>query len=164
MFYRCKKVQHKPINIQVRDQIQRSKETWVCWGTVHRTDRCATRQCLMCQDHTAQTSHSQVFLGALRYNSPDCPVCHQTVRCTSGETANSRNGRLCKGYSTLQCAAEVRTEVRGTPDSEQDLSSVAPDCPVPHEDKASNGQLLQNPNSWVTWQRTGQCPVAHRTV
>jgi hypothetical protein len=27
MFYRCKKVQHKPINIQVRDQIQRSKET-----------------------------------------------------------------------------------------------------------------------------------------
>jgi hypothetical protein len=25
MFYRCIKVQHKPINIQVRDQIQRSK-------------------------------------------------------------------------------------------------------------------------------------------
>jgi hypothetical protein len=30
MFYRCKKVQYKPINIQVRDQIQRSKETRVC--------------------------------------------------------------------------------------------------------------------------------------
>jgi hypothetical protein len=27
MFYRCKMVQYKPINIQDRDQIQRSKET-----------------------------------------------------------------------------------------------------------------------------------------
>jgi hypothetical protein len=33
---------------------------------------------------------------------------------------------------------------------------VAPDYPVPQEDKASNGQLLQNPNGWVTWRRTGQ--------
>jgi hypothetical protein len=41
---------------------------------------------------------------------------------------------------------------------------VAPDCPVPQGDKASNGQLLPNPNSWVTWRCTGQCPVAHRTV
>jgi hypothetical protein len=65
-------------------------------------------------------------------------IIHRTVRCTSGATANSRNGRLCKGYSALQCA----TEVRGAPDSEQDLSGVAPDCPMPHEDKASNGQLL----------------------
>jgi hypothetical protein len=37
-------------------------------------------------------------------------------------------------------------------------------CPVPQEDKLSNGRLSQNPNSWVTWRRTGQCPVAHRTV
>jgi hypothetical protein len=27
MFYRCIKVQHKPINVQERGQIQRSKET-----------------------------------------------------------------------------------------------------------------------------------------
>jgi hypothetical protein len=32
----------------------------------------------------------------------------------------------------------------------------APDCPVPLEDKGANGQLLQNPNGWVTWRRTGQ--------
>jgi hypothetical protein len=97
-------------------------------------------------------SHSRVSRDALRYNSSDCPMCHRTVRCTSGATAKSRNGRLCKGYSALQCTPEVR----GAPDSEQDLSGVAPDCPVPHEDKASNGQLLPNPNSWVTWRRTGQ--------
>jgi hypothetical protein len=37
------------------------------------------------------------------------------------------------------------------------MSGVAPDCPVPLEDKASNGQKLPNPNSWVMW-------LAHRTV
>jgi hypothetical protein len=37
-------------------------------------------------------------------------------------------------------------------------------CLVPLEDNASNGQLLPNPNGWVTWRRTGQCPVAHWTV
>jgi hypothetical protein len=30
-------------------------------------------------------------------------------------------------------------------------------CSVPLENKASNGQKLPNPNSWVTW-------LAHRTV
>jgi hypothetical protein len=47
--------------------------------------------------------------------------------------------------------------VRGAPDTEQCLSGVAPDCPMPLEDKASNGQKLPNPNGWVTW-------LAHRTV
>jgi hypothetical protein len=37
-----------------------------------------------------QSSHSREFKGALRYNSLDCPVCHRTVRCTSGATANLR--------------------------------------------------------------------------
>jgi hypothetical protein len=53
--------------------------------------------------------------------------------------------------------AEVRAVVRGTPDSKQCLSDAAPDCPVPLEDKASNGQKLPNPNGWVTW-------LAHQTV
>jgi hypothetical protein len=43
------------------------------------------------------------------------------------------------------CAALVVAEVSGW------------DCPVPLEDKASNGQKLPNPNGWVTW-------LAHRTV
>jgi hypothetical protein len=47
--------------------------------------------------------------------------------------------------------------VRGAPDCEECLSGAAPDCPVPLEDKASNGQKLLNPNGWVTW-------LAHRTV
>ena len=59
--------------------------------------------------------------------------------------------------SALQYAAEARAEVRGAPDTEQCLSGAAPECPVPLEDKASNGQMLQNPNGWVTW-------LAYRTV
>jgi hypothetical protein len=47
--------------------------------------------------------------------------------------------------------------VRGAPDTTQCLSGAAPDCPVPLEDKASNGQKLLNPNGWVMW-------LAHRTV
>jgi hypothetical protein len=51
--------------------------------------------------------HSRVSQGALRYNSPDCPVCHRTVRCDSGVTAIQRNGRLQKhgrqSYSDEQC-------------------------------------------------------------
>jgi hypothetical protein len=46
---------------------------------------------------------------------------------------------------------------QSAPNNEQCLSSVAPDCPVPLEDEASNCQKVQNPNGWVTW-------LAHRTV
>jgi hypothetical protein len=49
-------------------------------------------------------------------------------------------------YRTVN-AAEVR-EVgqRGT-----ELFGVAPDCPVPHEDKASNGRPTPSPNDKLTW-------------
>jgi hypothetical protein len=42
----------------------------------------------------------------------------------------------------------------------------APDCPVPQTDKGANGQMLQNPNGWVTWRWTvhSTYQVAHRTV
>jgi hypothetical protein len=53
--------------------------------------------------------------------------------------------------------AESDPPVRGAPDTKQCLSGAASDCPVPLEDKASNGQKLPNPNGWVTW-------LSHRTV
>jgi hypothetical protein len=54
--------------------------------------------------------------------------------------------------------------VRGAPNTEQCLSGAAPDCPVPLEDKASKGQMLPNPNGWVTWlaHRTIRCPHRHQ--
>jgi hypothetical protein len=100
------------------------------------------------------TLNSRVSQGALRYNSPDCPVSHRTVRCTSGATAPSRNGRLQKlknqSYIEEQCAqSQSRPSV-----PHRTLHSA---CPVPLEDKASNDRLRPNPNGWVTW-------LAHQTV
>jgi hypothetical protein len=117
--------------------------------------------------------------------APDCPVCHRTVssapgpynselftfgffqrrsaithrtvRCTSGAMATNTtvdcNGRLQFRYSARTVRAEVRAAARG-----------APDCPVPLDDKAPTvdcGRTLTV--GWHGW-RTGQCPMAHRTV
>jgi hypothetical protein len=124
----------------------------VCPSLAHRTVRCATGQCPVHQGESARTPQLRVSQAQLRYNSPDCPMCHRTVRCTNGATAT------CAQRSTLQseqCNSDVRVDgQRGT-----GLSGVAPDCPVPHEDKASNGQPAPSPNGWMTWRRTGHCPV-----
>jgi hypothetical protein len=42
------------------------------------------------------------------------------------------------------------------------LSGVAPDCPVPQEDKAPTVDPAPNPNGWLTWQRTAPVRCAHR--
>jgi hypothetical protein len=75
----------------------------------------------------------------------DYPVCHRTVSGAPGP------------YRIKLATLEVRAVVRGAPDSQQYLSGVAPDYPVPLEDKASNSHKLQNHNGWVTW-------LAHQTV
>jgi hypothetical protein len=97
-----------------------------------------------------QTLHLRVFPGALRYKSPDCLVCHQTVRCTKQSNGYQCNGRLHSALTELQFVAEVRAGARGAPDSEPCLSG-APRC------QSSNGRNRQNPNGWVTW-------LVHRTV
>jgi hypothetical protein len=156
MFYRCKKVQHKPINIQVRDQIQRSKRKLECvvdWRT--RLSGVPSYNVWCTMSVRRRTSHSRENWATLRYNSPDCPMCHQTVRCASGATATRSNGPLQKGMTHEQYTQSQSRRVRGALDSEQYLSGGTPDCPVPQEDKLSNGRLSQNPNSWVTWRCTG---------
>jgi hypothetical protein len=59
----------------------------------------------------------------------------------------------------------VTTEIRAGSQRGTGLSGVAPDCPVPQENKASNGRPAPNPNGWVTWRRTrqGTVPVQWRT-
>jgi hypothetical protein len=50
--------------------------------------------------------------------------------------------------SEEQCATvrdRAEPSVRDAPDTEQCLSGATPDCPVPLEDKASNGQKLPEP-------------------
>jgi hypothetical protein len=82
---------------------------------------------------------------------------HRTVRCTSGATA------ICAQTSTLQ-SEQYRGRSQSSGQRGTGLSDATPDCPVPQEDKASNGRSAPSPNGRMTWRHTGHCPVAHRTV
>jgi hypothetical protein len=106
------------------------------------------------QGESARTLHLRVSQAQLRYNSPDCPVCHRTVRCTCGATT------ICAQRSTLQ-SEQWNSDVRAVSQRGTGLSDVTPDCPVPHEDKASNGRPASGPNEKMTWRRTG-LSGAHR--
>jgi hypothetical protein len=71
-------------------------------GLAHRTVRCATGQCPVHQGTRSSTRYLREIQRALRYNSPDCPVKHQTVSgatpdCPVCQRSNgyfARNGRL----------------------------------------------------------------------
>jgi hypothetical protein len=106
------------------------KSAEVCPGLAHWTVWCATEQCPVHQGLQLRTAHLREFWEPLRYNSPDCPVAHRTVRCASGATATSAPTVTC---NCIQCAtvrAEVRHAPEGAPDSLQDLSGAPPDCLV----------------------------------
>jgi hypothetical protein len=142
MFYRCQRFNSKPIQRLKRVQKERSKgNRSALWSGAPDSVRCT-------REDRSRTLQLRVSQAQLRYNSPDCPVCHRTVRCTSGATATYTQ------RSTLQseqCNSDVRAEgQRGT-----GLSGVAPDCPVPHLDKASNGRPAPSPNGRMTWRHTG---------
>jgi hypothetical protein len=113
------KIQHKQIKRSSygskRKEQKKSKRTLV-WrtglsGVPPDSVRCTRVDRL-------QTCHLWVLEAPLRYNSPDCPVCHRTVRCTSGATASQRNGRLqrstvknsaCRSQSSRQRRTEQCT-------------------------------------------------------
>jgi hypothetical protein len=134
MFYRCIKVQHKPIK-RLKKEFKKKGEKKPKCALVWRTGLSGVPPDSVRCTRTVQlqTRHLRVSLAPLRYNSPDCPVCHWTIRCTSGAMALQRNGRLHSALTALQFAAEFRAEIRGAPDSEQYLSGVAPDFLVPQE-------------------------------
>jgi hypothetical protein len=116
--------------------------------------RCTTGQCLVHQGGTTSNSSPSGFQAHLRYNSPDCPVSQRS------------NGylRATVDSDSEQCITVHVAEVRADGQSGTGLSGVAPDCPVSHEDKASNGRPAPTLTNRMTWRRTEHCPVAHRTV
>jgi hypothetical protein len=79
----------------------------------------------------------------------DCPV-HQRSNDYLRATVDS---------DSEQCSTVHTVEVRAAGQRGTGLSGGAPDCPVPHEDKASNDRPAPSPNDRVTWRRTGHCPV-----
>jgi hypothetical protein len=117
MFYRCTKVQHKPINIQVRDPIQRSKRNQVCCGLAHRTV-------------SGAPGLYRTEPATLGFQQAHYAIIHRTVRCAtelSGVPAEQQLTRAtvdCKSALTAQQWRTVCGRVRGGPDSEQDLSGA----------------------------------------
>jgi hypothetical protein len=103
-------------------------------------------------DSVRCTRVNQLKLFSLGFPRHSFAIIHRTVRCTSRATT------ICTQRSTLQseqCNSDVRAEgQRGT-----GLSGVTPNCPVSHEDKASNGRPAPSPNYKMKWRRTGHCPV-----
>jgi hypothetical protein len=121
-----------------------AKETEMCPGLAHWTVRC-TRAVHI------RTLHLWVSSAPLRYNSPDCPVCHRTVWCTNGATALQRNGRLHSAHDSA--TVRSRSQSRGQRRSGHWTVSVRCGTRLSGATRSqcSNGRLRQNPNGWVTW-------------
>jgi hypothetical protein len=111
-----------------------------------------------------RTCHLQEFWEALRYNSPDCPVCQQS----NGYTAPTV---VCNGTVKVNSA---RLRAQKLEQRQKAHRTVNSDCPVHHRTvRWPRSQKLQrsNPNDRVTWlaHRTvsdgaPDCPVRHTTA
>jgi hypothetical protein len=148
--------------IEERVQNQRSKETKsaLVWRT--RLSGVPPDSVRCTRTVQLQTRHHRVSQATLRYNSPDCLLCHRIVRCTSGATTTSCNGRLQKPLTPWI--------VKNSAHRSQSSRTVQWTVPVwcgtglsgATRRQSSNGRLRPNPNGWVTWltHRTVRC--AHR--
>jgi hypothetical protein len=96
-------------------------------------------------------------------------IIHRTVRCAtrlSGEPADNDYLRATVEYKSTCHVNSAVAEVRAAKSEGTGLFGVAPDYPMPQEDKAPTVDRAPNPNDWVTWRRTVQRTVpvrcAHR--
>jgi hypothetical protein len=120
------KVQHKPIKglkLGFKRKEQKKPKRTLVWRTGLSGVPPDSVWCTMVDQ--PQTIHLRVSPGALRYNSPDCSVCHRTVRCTKQSNSYQRNSRLHspdKSYSSRQKSEQA-------PEAHQTVNSV---CLVRH--------------------------------
>jgi hypothetical protein len=146
MFFRCQRFNSKPIQRLKRVQEERSKGNRSApWS--------GAPDCPVCH-RTMSGAPGRIDLKLFTFGFPrrTSAIIHRTVRCAtglSGEPAEqrspARNGRLWQW--TVQYSERGR--------SQSSWSEGAPDCPVPHENKASNGRPAPSPNGRMTWRRTG---------
>jgi hypothetical protein len=130
------KVQHKPRKNSVRERNFIGAKELEC-AEEWRTGPADSVRCT--RTVQSSTSHSREFGDALRYYSSNCPV-------------RQRSNYSLRHWSTLQSATVMNNVVQKSEHRSQRgtrLSVVAPDCPVPLEDKASNGRPALDPNSWL---------------
>jgi hypothetical protein len=102
IYLRCIRFDTNQERNSVGDTIENWSKTW----------ECAAKWCTGLSGAPGPRPNKQTTLGnslsALRYNSPDCPVCTGHVRWASGATANWRQRSTAKGNNDEQCRAEVR--------------------------------------------------------
>jgi hypothetical protein len=126
----------------------------VCPGLAHRTVQCATGQCPVHQGTQLRTAHLWEFWESLRYNSPDCPVCQ---RSNDYYSANGRLQQQLMRYIARRSRSRARRRTGQSTGPVRCTTGLSGDRDV----RSSNGQ---NPTAGLRGWRTGQCPVAHRTV
>jgi hypothetical protein len=93
----------------------------------------------------------------LRHNSPDCLLCHRTVRCAKRSNSRQINGRVQRSADTATVRGQFAQSQSRRQKAHRTVNST---CPVHHRTvRWSQLSELQrsNPNGWVTW-------LAHRTV
>jgi hypothetical protein len=135
-------------NIKLGFKRKEQKETEENPGLAHRTVWCTSPY------------NSKLFsFGFLRRRSA---IIHRTVRCASGATATSCNGRLQKSRSQMNSEEQCAQRQSRPSEGHQTVNSA---CPVWHRTvRCHKKTKLQwsNPNGWVTWlvHRTVRC--AHR--
>jgi hypothetical protein len=92
---------------------------------IHRTVRCTPDSVRCAKEEPPQELASFGNLQRLvRYNSPDMPGVHRTVRCNSGATAISAPTATCGALIARAARAEVRRAQTGAPDKEQCMYGV----------------------------------------
>jgi hypothetical protein len=141
-FSRCQlsqvhKVQHKPRKKLSWGHKQNLEQNMrVCCQVAHRTvsgapDQAANEQATL-----------ENFMGALRYNSPDCP-------CAPDCSMSQRRNDSLRANDRLQKCIVMNSAVQ---ESEQQ-SQRSPDCLVQQKDKGFQRSTAPNPN--------GRADVAH---
>jgi hypothetical protein len=99
------------------------------------------------QGGRSQTRNLREFPRALRYNSPDCPVCQQKQRLLRRQRSPT------EAFNALQCAPESEH-------AREAHRTVYTTCPVDHRTarRPHQSELQRsNPNGRVTW-------LVHRTL
>jgi hypothetical protein len=125
---------------------------------IHRTVRYTTGQCPMPQGRATLNSLASGIRPAIIHRNvrctPDCPVWQRS------NDYFARNGRLQRTKCAPARAEEQSTRGwdTGQPTGPVRCTTGQPSGPTR---QSSNGR---NPTAWWRGWRTGQCPVAHRTV
>jgi hypothetical protein len=106
------------------------------------------------------TSHPRASQAPLRYNSPDCLVCHRTVWCTSGVTTTSATVDYNGHLQTHQCTDSSRRSRSSRQRRTRQWTVIVrggTGLSGATRRQSSNDRNCHNPNSWVTW-------LTHRIV